>query len=132
MDMKSKKGVAEFLYSEGLFGVVRRGAGGGRGADLTAKSAASIHLVIDCKMPCWLPTTLTAALAYSRFLIFVVVVVVFGCLGSSLLRAGFSLIAASGGYSSLRCAGFSLRWLLLLQSTGSRHTGFSSCGAWTQ
>ena len=30
-----------------------------------------------------------------------------------------SLVAASGGYSSLWCAGFSLWWLLLLQSTGS-------------
>ena len=38
-----------------------------------------------------------------------------------------SLVAASGGYSSLRCAGFSVRWLLLLRSMGSRHTGFSSC-----
>ena len=57
---------------------------------------------------------------------------IFGCIGSSLLRAGFSLVAASGGYSSLRCAGFSLQWLLLLQSTGSRHTGFSSCGTWAQ
>ena len=28
------------------------------------------------------------------------------------------------------CAGFSLRRLLLLRSTGSRHTGFSSCGTW--
>ena len=36
---------------------------------------------------------------------------------------GLSLVVASGGYSLLRCAGFSLRWLLLLQSTGSRHTG---------
>ena len=36
---------------------------------------------------------------------------------------GLSLAAASGGYSSLRCAGFSLRWLLLLRSTGSRHVG---------
>ena len=27
------------------------------------------------------------------------------------------------GYSSLQCAGFSLRWLLLLRSTGSRHAG---------
>ena len=45
---------------------------------------------------------------------------------------GLSLVAASGGYSSLRCAGVSLRWLLLLQSTGSRHAGFSSCGAWAQ
>ena len=33
------------------------------------------------------------------------------------------------GYSSLQCAGVSLRWLLLLQSTGSRCTGFSSCGS---
>ena len=40
-----------------------------------------------------------------------------------------SLAAASGGYTSLWCAGFSLWWLLLLQSTGSRHVGFSSCGA---
>ena len=43
---------------------------------------------------------------------------------------GFSLVAASGGYSSLQCVGFSLRWLLLLQSTGSRCEGFSSCGSW--
>ena len=42
---------------------------------------------------------------------------------------GLSLVAASGGYSSLWCAGFSLRWLLLLQSTGSRCVGFSSCGS---
>ena len=34
---------------------------------------------------------------------------------------GLPLVAVSGGYSSLRCMGFSLRWLLLLQSTGSRH-----------
>ena len=39
---------------------------------------------------------------------------------------GLSLVAASGGHSSLRCAGFSLQWLLLLWSTGSRCTGFSS------
>ena len=43
---------------------------------------------------------------------------------------GLSLAAASGGYSSLRCAGFSLQCLLSLQSTGSRCVGFSSCGAW--
>ena len=42
---------------------------------------------------------------------------------------GLSLVAVSGGYSSLRCVGFSLRWLLLLQSTGSRCMGFSSCGS---
>ena len=43
-----------------------------------------------------------------------------GCVGSSLLCAGFSLVAASGGYSSLQCVGFSLWWLLLLWNTGSR------------
>ena len=42
---------------------------------------------------------------------------------------GLSLVVASRGYSSLRCAGFSLWWLLLLRSTGSRCTGFSSCGS---
>ena len=35
----------------------------------------------------------------------------------------FSLVAASGGDSSFWCVGFSLRWFLLLQSTGSRRTG---------
>ena len=45
---------------------------------------------------------------------------------------GLSLVVASGGYSSLQCTGFSLWWLLLLRSTGSRHAGFSSCGAWAQ
>ena len=39
-----------------------------------------------------------------------------------------SLVVASGGYSSLRCVGFSLQWLLLLQSAGSRCAGFGSCG----
>ena len=57
---------------------------------------------------------------------------IFGCGGSSLLHAGFSLVVASGGSSSLRCAGFSLRWLLLLRSPGFRLSGFSSCGTWAQ
>ena len=46
------------------------------------------------------------------------------------LRCCASLVAASGGYSPLWCAGFSLRRLLLLQSTDSRCVGFSSCGMW--
>ena len=45
---------------------------------------------------------------------------------------GLSLVVASGGYSLLRCAGFSLWWLLLLKSTGSRRVGFSSCGSRAQ
>ena len=54
---------------------------------------------------------------------------IFGCVGS-LLCSGFSLVVASEGYSLLRCAGLSLRWLLLLWSTGSRRADFSSCGSW--
>ena len=54
---------------------------------------------------------------------------IFGCVWSLLLCVDSSLVAASGGYSSLWCVGFSLRWLLLLWSTGSRRVGFSSCGS---
>ena len=43
-----------------------------------------------------------------------------------------SLVAGSGAYISLWCTGFSLQWLLLLWSTGSRHMGFSSCGTQAQ
>ena len=42
-----------------------------------------------------------------------------------------SLVAVSRDYSSLQCTVFSFSWLLLLQSTGSRHAGFSSCGLWS-
>ena len=57
---------------------------------------------------------------------------------------GLSLVVASRVSSSLRCTGFSLRWLLLMRSMGSRCVGFSrcgtralerrlsSCGAWAQ
>ena len=59
---------------------------------------------------------------------------IFGCIGSLLLR-WLSLVAASGGCSSLWCTSFSLWWLLLLQShriVGSRRAGFSSCGTQAQ
>ena len=45
---------------------------------------------------------------------------------------GPSLVVATGGYSSLQCVGFLLQWLLLLRSTGSWRTGFSSCGMQAQ
>ena len=45
---------------------------------------------------------------------------------------GLSLVAASGGYSSSQCAGFSLQWLLLLRDMGSMCMGFSSCGTRAQ
>ena len=43
-----------------------------------------------------------------------------------------SRLVASRGYSPLQCAGFSLQWLLLLQSLGSRRTGLRSCGTRAQ
>ena len=43
-----------------------------------------------------------------------------------------SLVVVSRGYSSLRCVGFSLRWLLLLWSLGSGCAGLSSCGTQAQ
>ena len=42
--------------------------------------------------------------------------------------AGFPLVVGSRGYSLFRCAGFSLRWLLLLRSMGSRAHGLQSLG----
>ena len=36
------------------------------------------------------------------------------------------------GYSLLQSMGFSLQGLLWLQSTGSRHSSFSSCSSWAQ
>ena len=56
---------------------------------------------------------------------------IFGCTGSSLLCRLFSSCGKRGllvhSVASLGCSGFSLQWLLLLWSTGSRHMGFSSC-----
>ena len=48
---------------------------------------------------------------------------IYGCVGSSFLCEGFSLVAASEGHSSSRCVGLSLSWLVLLRSTGSRRAG---------
>ena len=45
-----------------------------------------------------------------------------------LAACGLSLAAVSRGCSSLQCIDFSLWWRLLVQSTGSRCTGFGSCG----
>ena len=52
---------------------------------------------------------------------------------------GLSLVAESGGYSSLRCAGLSMQWPLLLRSMGSMRAGsavtarrLSSCGVRAQ
>ena len=43
---------------------------------------------------------------------------------------GFPLVAAKEGSSSLQSLGFSLQWLLLFESTGSREADFISWGPW--
>ena len=55
---------------------------------------------------------------------------IFGCAGPLSLRAFCS--CGERGYSSLWSSSFSLRWLLLLRSMGSRCSGFRSCSTWAQ
>ena len=45
------------------------------------------------------------------------------------LPCRLSLVAMRGGYFFLWCVGFSLQWLLLLQSMGSRVRWLSSCSS---
>ena len=56
---------------------------------------------------------------------------IFGCIGSSLLRVGFSLVVASGGYSWLWCSGFSCCGARALGAQASvvAVRGLSSCGS---
>ena len=75
---------------------------------------------------------------YNRFfcLFVYLFIFIFGCVGSLLLRASFSLVAASRGYPSLRRAGFSLGGFSCCRARalGARASvvvalGLSSCGS---
>ena len=70
-----------------------------------------------------------SSLCYTTVFLFFYKFIYFWLCWVFVAACGLSLVAASGGYSSLRCRGFLLWWLLLLWSTGSRHAGFSSCGS---
>ena len=67
---------------------------------------------------------------FNRFIYFIYFYFWLHCVFVAVHR--LSLVVASGGYSWLGCMGFSLQWLLLLWSMGSRHVGFSSCGSQAQ
>ena len=54
---------------------------------------------------------------------------IFWLLWVFIAACGLSLVLASGGFCFLWCAGFSLWGLRLLQSSGSRCVGFSSCSS---
>ena len=59
--------------------------------------------------------------------LFILFILFLAALGLRCCARAFSSCGEQG-YSSLWCTGFSLQWLLLLRSTGSRHAGFGSCG----
>ena len=67
-----------------------------------------------------------------NFFLFLYFVYFLGLYWTFVAVRALSLVVVSGGYSSLWCTGFSLQWLLLLQSTGSRCMGFSSYSTWAQ
>ena len=60
---------------------------------------------------------------YSYFLLFIYLFIYLWLCWVFVSVRGLSLVAASGGHSSSRCAGLSLSQPLLLQSTGSRRAG---------
>ena len=72
---------------------------------------------------------------FNKFIYFIYFI--FGCVGSSLLRAGFPLVAVSGSYSSLgvwasHCGGFSCcrAWALGVRASVVVACGLSSCSSW--
>ena len=85
-------------------------------ADLPANQAHSLPSIRHFKL-----------LVFPRIFLFYFIYLFLAALGVRCCAQAFSS-CSDWGYSSLRCAGFSLRWLLLLRNTGSRQAGFSSCG----
>ena len=62
-----------------------------------------------------------------RIFLFIYVFVYSGLHWAFVALAGLPLVVVNGSRTLLRCEGFSLKQLLLLWSTGSRHTVFSGC-----
>ena len=81
---------------------------------------------------CKIQTTLSEEKYISNWFIYLFILKINLFLAALGLRCCAQAFSSCGeqGYSFLWCVGFSLRWLLLLRSTGSRRVGFSSCGAW--
>ena len=57
------------------------------------------------------------------FFFFLIIIYLFMSVLVFVSVRGLSLVAASGGHSSSRCAGLSLSWPFFLRSTGSRYAG---------
>ena len=92
----------------------------------TAKRLSYTHvdILFLYSFPLWF---ITGFFKY-KFILFILFLAALGlrCCAQSFSSCG------ERGYSSLWCTGFSLRWLLLLWSKGSRRVGFSSCGTRAQ
>ena len=71
-----------------------------------------------------------------RIFLFIYVFVYFGLRWAFVALAGLPLVVVNGSRTLLRCEGFSLKRLLLLWSTGSRHSlqwlSCASSRAWAQ
>ena len=80
------------------------------------------------------PMAVMTGMTFQEFCVFLVFLkfIYFWLRWVFVAACGFSLVVARWGYFSLRCTGFSLQWLLLLQNVGSTHMGFSSCGTQPQ
>ena len=87
-------------------------------------------MLLSCAHPSVIASDTRCCTPYTLFF-FKLINLFLAVLGLHAAR-GLSLVVVSGAYPSLRCADFSLRWLLLLWSTGSRQAGLSSCGAGAQ
>ena len=68
---------------------------------------------LSCPEACGILVPGTVSLALAGGFFFSFSLFIFGCAGSLLLCAVFSLVAASWGYSLLWCTSFSMWWLLL-------------------
>ena len=62
-----------------------------------------------------------------RIFLFIYVFLYSGLRWAFVALAGLPLVVVNGSRTLSQCEGFSLTWLLLLWSTGSRHTVFSGC-----
>ena len=67
---------------------------------------------------------------YCLFKIFYLFTYLFTTLGLHCSPWAFSIYCEQGLFSSCSLQASQVWWLLLLQSTGSRHTGINSCGTW--
>ena len=79
------------------------------------------HILVCPSSPACIP--LPSFFSFFFFLIFIYLYIYLWLCGVFVSVRGLSLVVASGGHSSLRCAGLSPSRPLLLQSTGSRRAG---------